>query len=255
MKIFIFTFLFTTAAYSQTVTKVNGINIQISGAEVADLKVDEEVQFLNEELDIVGLGSIAKISSGGKTALVKLKSGRTTAGNTIESNRPRTGTDKKNLVRPSDRENNRSQLSESDRELLSRGPISTERYVIGGILGTYPFGLGIGHAVQGRYLEKGWVFTVGQLASGAVMIAGLSNCVWSTMARANGCDNGLFALGVAGYVGFRIWEIIDVWAVPPEQNRRYHELRRRIGEPSYSIRPAIIPTADGGALLGMNISF
>jgi hypothetical protein len=35
--------------------------------------------------------------------------------------------------------------------------------------------------------------------------------------------SGLFA-----FVGLRLWEIYDVWAVPPRENARYRKLEERI---------------------------
>ena len=54
-------------------------------------------------------------------------------------------------------------LTEKDQEILEIGEISQTRYIIGGILGTYPIGLGVGHAVQGRWSQMGWIFTAGEL--------------------------------------------------------------------------------------------
>lgn len=42
--------------------------------------------------------------------------------------------------------------------------ISNGRYLGGGFLSIFP-GFGIGHAIQGRYMEKGWIFTVTELAT------------------------------------------------------------------------------------------
>lgn len=54
-------------------------------------------------------------------------------------------------------------LTDKDKEILEIGEISTVSYVVGGVLGTYPVGLGIGHAIQGRWSQKGWIFTAGEL--------------------------------------------------------------------------------------------
>lgn len=70
------------------------------------------------------------------------------------------------------------QLREGDAvQFLDDGEVSTPRYIIGGILGTYPIGFGIGHAIQGRYSDRGWIFTATEAASLAVVIAGVGECL------------------------------------------------------------------------------
>ncbi len=151
-------------------------------------------------------------------------------------------------LRKSDRYFN---LSQEERQILDNGEIGTGRYVVGGILGTYPLGLGIGHAIQGRYSEKGWIFTVGELASVALAVTGLSNCVYSSIYYRD-CDvNGPFWLGIGAYIGFRIWEIVDVWAAPPQINRRYQELKRHMDDET---RIFILPK-DQNVLVGLCRSF
>ena len=41
-------------------------------------------------------------------------------------------------------------------------PLPAERFIAGGVTGTV-LGLGIGHGVQGRWNEKGWIFLLGGL--------------------------------------------------------------------------------------------
>src|SRR5205085_907677 len=69
----------------------------------------------------------------------------------------------------------RPALTDYDRKVLQIGEISDTRYVLGGVIGTYPIGLGLGHAIQGRYMDRGWIFTVGELGSLAVVLAGLQS--------------------------------------------------------------------------------
>jgi hypothetical protein len=144
-----------------------------------------------------------------------------------------------------------SALSEKERDILQRGEITDTRYIVGGILGTYPLGFGIGHAIQGRYSDTGWIFTVGEMGSLAVMMAGVGDC-WSS---GKSCSSGgLMFLGLLGYAGFKVWEIADLWAGPPEHNRRYRELKNRLGESSITFKPAFVPLADGG-MLGLGVTF
>jgi len=128
-------------------------------------------------------------------------------------------------------------LSEKDKEVLDIGEISTTRYVIGGVLGTYPLGLGLGHAVQGRWSDQGWIFTAGELGSLAVLVTGISGCIDKEINNGlNGKDDctgfneAMIITGMLGFVGFRIWEIVDVWAGVPQQNRKYNELKDYINK-------------------------
>lgn len=103
--------------------------------------------------------------------------------------------------------------------------ISPERYICGGITGTL-CGFGIGHAIQGRYKNKGWIFTlseslaIGTIISG-VVVSSLSPELGSTSGHPDarailtyaGVGIGLCALGGVAEAGFRIWEIVDVWWV------------------------------------------
>jgi len=146
-------------------------------------------------------------------------------------------------------------LSEEDKKIVDRGEISTARYVVGGILGTYPLGFGIGHAIQGRYMDMGYIFTIGELGSIAVFLAGIGQCADTANWRSNSasCNSTLIGLGLGALVGFKIWEIIDLWATPPELNDRYHRLKRRMGE-ELTFEPTLLPLADGG-MLGLRITF
>lgn len=144
----------------------------------------------------------------------------------------------------------------ADRQILERGEISTGRYIVGGILGTYP-GFGIGHAIQGRYGSKGWIFTVGEVASAAVMVAAFSDGCLSGYGniRDEGCDDnsGLLIVGIGAFLGFHIWEILDVWIAPPVQNKRYRQLKQAQTSTS-SWNAFVTPTSDGGRFV-MQLSF
>lgn len=158
------------------------------------------------------------------------------------------------------------ELTKKDKTTLEIGEISTTRYIIGGVLGTYPLGLGIGHAVQGRWDEDGQIFTWGELGSIAVVIAGAIGCVnektdgdddWSC----SSLDQTLIVAGAIGFVGFRIWEIVDVWAAPPFQNNKYRSLKKYINETktppltksSLDLVPVISPRFGQG--LGLKFTF
>lgn len=154
------------------------------------------------------------------------------------------------------------QLTEKDKAILEIGEISTARYITGGILGTYPIGLGIGHAVQGRWSEDGKIFTFGQLASLGLVIGGALSCIdgashdndWSC----SSFDNTLIIVGAVSFVGLRIWEIVDVWAVPPSHNSKFNQLKKYINESkqtkaSLDLVPVFSPRMGQG--LGLKYTF
>ena len=98
--------------------------------------------------------------------------------------------------------------------------ISTTRYVAGGILSIYP-GFGIGHAVQGRYADKGWIFTTGEVISAAVVISGLIDCGSSTVISSGKECSGKdkMSVGTVGFLVFKSWEIFDAWVIPHSNNK------------------------------------
>lgn len=252
MKAFLlvlFLFVFSLQASAQTVSKVTN-NEALVDVGSATLNVGDSVDFLDNNLSSVAKGKVSKVSSGGKKALVQITSGHATAGMTLEKSTAPTSAEKSSSESP--QKFNLSNLSEDDRRILERGEISTTRYVVGGVLGTYPLGFGIGHAIQERYSDRGWIFTVGELGSIVVAAAGMGDCVtnWSS---SGSCNGGLFFLGIFSFVGFRIWEIIDLWAVPPELNERYRELKHRMGD-NITFRPVFVPQANGG-FLGLQMTF
>jgi hypothetical protein len=153
-------------------------------------------------------------------------------------------------------------LTDNDKEVIEIGEISTTRYIVGGVLGTYPLGLGIGHAVQGRWSQKGWIFTAGELGSLAVAVVGLSGCTGNLLNGhdCSGINSTLIGVGIVGVIGFRIWEIIDVWAVPPGHNKKFKELKNYIekdtakpeAKVSLDLVPVMRPGMGNGLALRLN---
>lgn len=91
--------------------------------------------------------------------------------------------------------------------------ISQGRFIGGGVASVF-IGLGIGHAVQGRWKEKGWIHTVVQ---GGTVLAYIGSAMFtftgvdeSTVITGLGITMGL---GIV-LLGSRIWEMIDVWLLP-----------------------------------------
>ena len=158
-----------------------------------------------------------------------------------------------------------SSLTPEERQVLTDCSVSTGLYIAGGILGTV-LGLGIGQAIEGRYLPIGLIITAGEVASFSLIEIGLSNCVTTAFTNIgqsqnttnNNCLGAAGTIGLVGYVGLRVWEIVDVWASPPTINNRYEALQKRVAEGThFGILPvsAAGNTRIDGASLAMQIRF
>ncbi len=117
--------------------------------------------------------------------------------------------------------------TEKDHSLQSETPtIPMLQYGAGGVVGSV-FGLGTGHAIQGRYTKLGWIFTLSEVAT---LTLGLWGALNSTpYFNRDGYNNSIY--GVSSYVGFfgffslRIWEIVDLWTgVSPTSSTKSHAL-------------------------------
>lgn len=127
--------------------------------------------------------------------------------------------------------------------------ISTTRYVTGGILSIYP-GFGIGHAVQGRWAEKGWIFTTGESISATIAVIGLGECgISSGISSGRDCSGkDKILVGTVGFIGFKIWEIVDAWILSKAMN---NSLNRSSGT-RFLVMPMPNQT---GVSVGLNYSF
>src|SRR5215813_5168447 len=63
------------------------------------------------------------------------------------------------------------QPSAQERELLEHGEITDGQKTGGGAAALF-VGFGVGQAIQGRWLERGWIFTAGDLVATALTVAG-----------------------------------------------------------------------------------
>jgi len=162
---------------------------------------------------------------------------------------------------------NSSQLTPEENEILEEGRISRQRRVAGGLIGT-TIGFGLGHVATGEYLERGWVFTLGELGTaftgllgfGIALGDGLSNlCESSNCHRSDHGALGptLMLAGGIGFAAFKGWEIYDVWSRPLEHNRKYDEIQKKIGrEPEEESSWHLIPIAtQTGGGLGFRMKF
>lgn len=151
------------------------------------------------------------------------------------------------------------QLSGEDAELLETGYISPGQHIGGGVAALF-IGWGVGQAVQGRWHETGYIFTLGEPATFIGMMIGASqylhDCpLFAPESSPGSCQHPhgvtLFWGSVAVLGALRIWEVYDAFAEPPDHNRRLHALRARLGLPE----PVIFGTANGGGGLGVTLSF
>ena len=127
-------------------------------------------------------------------------------------------------------------------------PVSKDRYIGGGVVGTL-VGFGIGHGINGTYKKMGWVFTAGELLSLIAIYAGtLDSLVDSVAGQAPKVSNTL-VFGIYSLLGFRLWEIFDVWWRPVQMNKAYRESRPR-NRVSFGVFPV-----RGGAQAALGMSF
>jgi hypothetical protein len=153
-----------------------------------------------------------------------------------------------------------AQVTQAEYDLLMRGEMTEGQHVGGGLLGTR-LGFGTGHSMQRRWQEKGWIFTVGEAAAYGVLLAGIIDCIELEGERTEDCADGWIIGGALAFVGLRIWEAVDVWAYPPDHNRRVRELRARVYGPNYYYQhppmppPVYLRAVDGGYSAGITLRF
>lgn len=155
------------------------------------------------------------------------------------------------------------QLTADQLELLQRGEISEGQHMGGGIASIL-VGFGIGQAVQGRYGETGWIFTVGELASMTALMIGVVQAFDDCFNFDDTCEDGnkgegLIIGGLVGLFAFRIWEVVDAFGGPPKHNRKVRELKMRLGMPMPMYTQRVVPyinrTRDSGATAGVVFRF
>ena len=139
-------------------------------------------------------------------------------------------------------------LSAQDQNLLARGEYSGLEIGISGLAGTF-VGFGVGQAVQGRYLQRGWIFTLGEVGSIGLMLGSVMRCASSV---GDSCSPALMIGGAVGLLAFHTWEVIDVWAAPFGHNRRVRAARAR-AQGGWS--GFVMPTGGHSAAAGLALRF
>lgn len=154
------------------------------------------------------------------------------------------------------------QLTAEEAEILQRGPISDGAHIGGGLVSLF-FGFGVGQAVQGRWSDTGWIFTVGELGSGALMIYGMTQLFEDCFGyEETSCDdNGggtALVVGALALTGFRIWEVVDAFSGPSSHNARYKSVQMRMNgfAPAPQWGLYLSPSMDRRAsVAGLSLSF
>ena len=133
-------------------------------------------------------------------------------------------------------EDNISQISQQK-------TIKNKIYIGGGITASL-FGFGIGHYIQGRYLEKGWIFTLLDVGIIAGAYAFLRNWPDNTIVI-NGDPNIFTFCLLAVGIGFRVWQTIDAWWLPD-----HYKVVRNI-----KFSPDLYTTNNGDLALGLSLKY
>jgi hypothetical protein len=160
-----------------------------------------------------------------------------------------------------------AQLTVDEQWLLERGFISQGEHIGGGLAAMF-IGFGVGQAIQGRWGDKGWIFTVGEAASIVGLFYGVSKAFscdgyYSNDTYYDDCNGdegmGIFFVSLLAFSVFRVWETVDAFAAPPSHNRKVRMLRARLGMPvpMYTMMPYVAPArgSDGGGTAGVTFRF
>lgn len=93
----------------------------------------------------------------------------------------------------------------------------------GAYIGTF-FGFGIGHAFQGRYMDDGWKWTLGEVATLGTIFATADQCENNTDPltgeKTYQCSS-YSSLTVLAWIGFRVWQGYDLWHYASTANNIY----------------------------------
>lgn len=111
-------------------------------------------------------------------------------------------------------------LTSEEAALLQRGEIGPDLLTYG-IVANALVGFGLGQAIQGRWKQAGWKFTLGQ--SGGMVL-------FFTTAGSDG-NIGVQLLAAGTLLTFYVWGIIDAATGPQRHNIRVRDVKLRHGIP------------------------
>lgn len=157
---------------------------------------------------------------------------------------------------------------------MTEGEISTAQHV-GGVVAAAYLGFGAGHVIEGRWLERGWIFTAGEVLTLALLFDGLSSSFVGAcevdapdpsqyLSAPSGCSSGSRSSsaewkimgGLVGFLTLRAWEIVDSYTGPREHNQKVRRLRVLSGRQAVQLAPYLAPTGDGaGGMAGVAARF
>lgn len=149
------------------------------------------------------------------------------------------------------------QLTPEEHQLLAEGEISLGQHA-GGVVANWLLGFGIGQAIQGRWSDTGWMFTLGEAAGITLIVAGAVRLD----SQEDGIDDAgaLFVVGLISYVGFHIGSIVEAATGPAGHNRKVRALKQRVGLPMHAsqrVLPYVAPAqgGGGGGTAGLTLRF
>ena len=135
--------------------------------------------------------------------------------------------------------------------------MSNAKYIGGGVVSIIP-GFGIGHAIQGRYSEKGWIFTTSELVLVASTYYFAKEIVKTIREEANQAVNnrslsafdaksilykgGLSLISLLTLFSVKSWEMMDAWTLPSHY---------KVVDSSFQLRPMAYYDDDS---LGLGLS-
>jgi len=151
-----------------------------------------------------------------------------------------------------------SRITADERAVLDQGRVTDGQWVAGGLVGTF-VGFGIGQAIEGDYAQKGWIFTIGDVAGMGMLMAG----VFDSTADCSGADCQVSPwvwVGLGTLTVFRLWEAIDAWVYPAGHNTQYDAISARLHGQAYERKFYVFPIAMADspihpASYGMGVQF
>jgi hypothetical protein len=110
------------------------------------------------------------------------------------------------------------------------------------------FGFGLGHVVEGRWHEKGWLFTAGDSIAMTLWMGGMITGM--TCERRCEAPAAAYVSGMLGLVALRFWQTADTVTGARAKNRRVMQQRLRM-------EPLLAPPRGGGngAVAGLTLRF
>ena len=159
-------------------------------------------------------------------------------------------------------QNRYSLLTPEERELLLQGEINGGQVALGALVSGW-LGFGIGHAVQGRYADVGWKFTIGEVATLGGFFVGLSMALEDDLNSTRDQDDSgetIMVVSLIGYGVLRVWEFIDTIAGPSVHNRKVRAAKWKAygGQPPPRYGFFVAPTntaGNGGGVAGLSMRF